>query len=90
MGYTDRKFRFIAQCLRHIICAVPKTGLSQVIKQATSVTSVGMQPLCYGLGAMGLALVAFQVLAMVLRQLLIAMVINSLKISTGSGLQTDD
>ena len=65
------------------------TGWSQVIKQATSVTSAGMQPLRYGLGAMGLALVAFQVLAMVLRQLLIAMVINSLKISSGSGLQTD-
>ena len=66
------------------------TGWSEVISNAMSVTAAGVQPLQYGTGVMGLLLVAYQILAMVLRQLLIAVVISNLRESSGSGLQTDD
>jgi hypothetical protein len=66
------------------------TGWSEVISNAMAVTAAGVQPLQYGTGVMGLLLVAYQVLAMVLRQLLIAVVINNLRESSGSGLQTDE
>ena len=65
------------------------TGWSEVLARAMSLTAAGIQPLQYGTGVMGLVLVAYQLLAMVLRQLLIAMVINNLKETSGTGLQTD-
>lgn len=66
------------------------TGWSPVLKAAMSATSASVQPLQYGTGVMALVFVVYQMLAMVLRQLLITVVINSLKVTSGSGLQTDD
>ena len=66
------------------------TGWSVVINGALSVSPGGMQPTQYGVGLLGMAFVAYQTLAMIVRQLLIAMVINSLRIASGTSLQTDD
>jgi hypothetical protein len=65
-------------------------GWGNVINQSMSVTSAGIQPLRYATGTMGLVFITYQFCAMILRQLLIAMTINSLKITSGSGFLTDD
>lgn len=65
-------------------------GWSSAIRAAMAGTKGGMQPLHYGVGTMGMAFVVYQSLAVVLRQMLIAIVINNLKIASGTGMQTED
>ena len=83
-------FDSVTQSLGTSFALFLNTGWGPVIHRAMSITSAGIQPLQYGSGVMGLAFVAYQVLAMILRQLLVVMTISSLKMSSGSGLQTDD